>query len=241
MTALDPRRHLNLEGTMNVRDLGGYPTADGRTTRWRRFLRADKLHQLAEPARDELVGLGLRTVLDLRRGSDLAEHPSVFAGSEEVDYRHVDFIGEGPVEASGPLESAEWIGDLYCGWLENRRHKVLDILRTLAAPGAVPALFNCAGGKDRTGVTAALLLGLAGVPDGVIAEDYSLSGRFLVDRMEEGDPRTWQEYQQEVSPARAMEIALEHLNGKYGGIEPYVRSIGLTAEEVTRLRAGLLD
>ena len=116
---------------MNVRDLGGYPTADGRTTRWRRFLRADKLHILAEPAREELVGLGLRTVLDLRRGSDLAENPSVFAGSEEVAYHHVDFIGEGPVEASRPLEGAEWFGDIYCQWLDERRDQVLDILRTL--------------------------------------------------------------------------------------------------------------
>ena len=71
----------------------------------------------------------------------------------------------------------------------------------------MPALFNCAGGKDRTGVTAALLLGLAGVPDEVIAEDYSLSGWFLVHRLEEGDPRSAEEYQQEASPRRGMEIA----------------------------------
>ena len=239
---MDPRRHLPLEGTLNVRDLGGYPTADGRTTRWRRFLRADGLHQLSDSARDELLGLGLRTVVDLRRDRELAERPSVFAASEGVDYRHVDFAGEGPIDPSQPLlEGPERIGDIYCQWLEVRRDQVRDTLRTLAAPGAVPALFNCAGGKDRTGVTAALLLGLAGVPDDVIAEDYGLSGWFLVHRLEEGDPRTAEEYQQEASPRRAMEIVLEHLNGQYGGVEPFVRSIGVPAEDVTRLRAGLLD
>ena len=75
----------------------------------------------------------------------------------------------------------------------------------------------------------------------MIAEDYSLSGWFLVHRLEEGDPRTREEYQEQASPRRAMEIVLEHLNGKYGGIEPFVRTIGLSAEEVARLRAGLLD
>ncbi len=239
---MDPRRHLALEGTLNVRDLGGYDTADGRTTRWRRYLRADGLHQLADAAREELLGLGLRTVVDLRRGSELAERPSVFAATEGVDYRHVDFVGEGPTDPSQPLlEGAERTGDIYCQYLEVRREQVLETLRTLAEPGAVPALFNCAAGKDRTGVTAALLLGLAGVPDEVIAEDYGLSGWFLVHRLEEDDPRTRQEYQEQASPARAMEIVLEHLNGEFGGFEPFVRSIGLTAEEVTRLRAGLLD
>ena len=65
---MDPRRHLPLEGALNVRDLGGYETADGRTTQWRRFLRADGLHELADSARDELLDLGLRTVVDLRTG-----------------------------------------------------------------------------------------------------------------------------------------------------------------------------
>ena len=239
---MDPRRHLALEGTLNVRDLGGYPAADGRTTQWRRFLRADGLHQLADSARDELVGLGLRTVVDLRRDRELAERPSVFAALEGVDYLQVDYVGESPIDPSQPLlEGPERIGDIYCQWLEVRRNQVRDTLRALAAPGAVPALFNCAAGKDRTGVTAALLLGLAGVPDDVIAEDYSLSGWFLVHRLEECDPRTREEYQEQASPRRAMEIVLEHLNGKYGGSEPFVRTIGLTAEEVARLRAGLLD
>ena len=239
---MDPRRHLTLEGTLNVRDLGGYDTADGRTTQWRRFLRADGLDQLADSARDELLALGLRTVVDLRRGSELAERPSVFATSEGVDYRHVDFVGEGPIDPSQPLlDGAERIGDIYCQWIEIRRDSVRDTLRALAAPGAVPALFNCAAGKDRTGITAALLLGLAGVPDEVIADDYGLSGWFLVHRLEDGDTRTPEEYQQEASPRKAMEIVLEHLNGRYGGIEPFARTIGLSAEEVTRLRAGLLD
>ena len=137
------------------------------------------------------MGLGLRTVVDLRRDRELAERPSVFAALEGVDYLQVDYVGESPIDPSQPLlEGAERTGDIYCQWLEVRRDQVRDTLRALAAPGAVPALFNCAAGKDRTGVTAALLLGLAGVPDDVIAEDYSLSGLYLVHRLEEDDPRT---------------------------------------------------
>ncbi len=61
-----PKRHLRLEGTYNVRDIGGYRTTDGRHTRWRRLLRADSLHRLTPASQAALVDYGVRTVIDLR-------------------------------------------------------------------------------------------------------------------------------------------------------------------------------
>ena len=71
---------------------------------------------------------------------------------------------------------------LYRSWLDVRQPQIGRILATLAEPDARPAIYHCAGGKDRTGVISALLLGIAGVPDEVIAEDYALSARYLMDR-----------------------------------------------------------
>ena len=48
--SLQGKRHLPLEGAYNIRDIGGYPTASGATTRWRTFLRADSLHRLTPAA-----------------------------------------------------------------------------------------------------------------------------------------------------------------------------------------------
>jgi protein-tyrosine phosphatase len=45
--------------------------------------------------------------------------------------------------------------------------------------GNVPLVFNCAAGKDRTGVAAALVLGALGVPRDHILEDYSLTERLV--------------------------------------------------------------
>ena len=168
---IDPRRHLQIEGTLNIRDLGGYETEDGKgKTQWRRFLRADSLFDLPDASRQALVDLGLRTVVDLRRGSELATAPSVFAGSTDVAYHHLDMIGEGALEEAQPLrESVERMAHMYCLWLDRRQEPVGRILSVLAAADAVPALFNCAAGKDRTGVTSALLLSVAGVDDDVVA------------------------------------------------------------------------
>jgi protein-tyrosine phosphatase len=247
---IDPRRHLALEGSHNIRDLGGYDTADGRQTKWRRFLRAAGLGQLTAAAQSELVEAGLRTVVDLRRGSELEADPSVFAGSSQLAYHHIDFVGEGPIDPSQPLDdSRHENAAAYCIWLDDRQPSVRDTLTTLAAPEALPALFNCAAGKDRTGVTAALLLGLAGVPDATIVEDYALSARFLFDKHIDDlraqgiahDGFTWRDLQERFSPPRAMAQVLAHLHGHYGGIEAYVRSIGVSEEDISRLRAGLLE
>ena len=82
MVTGDPTRHLPLDGTRNVRDVGGYPAAGGRRTRWRTLLRSDELTTLPEHAQAELVELGLRQVVDLRWPDEADRSPNVFRRSE---------------------------------------------------------------------------------------------------------------------------------------------------------------
>src|SRR5262245_5682235 len=81
-----PNRHLALEGTHNVRDIGGYATRDSRETRWRTVYRSDSLHRLSAAAQADLIAYGLRTVIDLRHSQETADMPNVFAQSERVRY-----------------------------------------------------------------------------------------------------------------------------------------------------------
>ena len=253
---IDPRRHLDIEGTHNVRDLGGYETENGKRTQWRRFLRADSLSGLSDASRQALVDLGLRTVVDLRRGSELEAAPSALADSTELAYHHLDMIGEDPLEPfPAPVVEgadnryAKRVATSYCLWLDRRQPSVRQILGVLAAPDALPALFNCAAGKDRTGCISALLLGLAGVPEEVVAADYALSARFrvavyleeLASRGERREGYTWEDFRDEFVPAEAMSLVLRHLQQQYGGVEAYVRAIGIESAQVDSLRAGLLD
>lgn len=162
------RRWETLIGPANARDLGGYATVDGRVTRWGQLWRSDSLHCLDDAGVAELVRGGVRTVLDLRNTHEAREFP-VRVG-EHVRYVHM------PLRFGEPILS---LGSLYRSMVDDYGEDLRAILGQLAEPGALPALFHCAVGKDRTGVVSALLLGVAGVPHATIAEDYALSAGYL--------------------------------------------------------------
>jgi len=84
MATTDPTRHLVLDGTRNLRDVGGYPAANGRQTRWRTLLRSDELTRIPEATRRALEALGLRQVIDLRWPEELVTAPNTFRGSSSV-------------------------------------------------------------------------------------------------------------------------------------------------------------
>ena len=249
--SLQPTRHLDLEGTYNVRDLGGYRTADGRTTRWGTFLRADSLHRLPAESQAALVDYGIRTAVDLRGSSEVEERPDVFSGSSDVAYYHRNLLGDellAEVDNTNE-ETGEGIARSYIEWLDLLQSRFREVLVTLAEPQARPALFHCAGGKDRTGTVSALLLGIAGVPPETIAEDYGLSAPFLWQRYLDSDPPpeesprmfTWQDYQARYCPPEAMLKVLQHLEVQYGGVDGYVRSIGLTEDQIDSIRKALVE
>lgn len=248
---LDPRRHLDIEGAHNIRDLGGYPTAEGGQTRWGMFLRADGLSRLPVRSQAALIDYGLRTVIDLRRSSEIQDAPDPFFGSQEVAYYHQNLIGDAPIdqaeESTDPADVTGRNSEIYIKWLDNGPSRVYETLATLAQPDALPALYHCAGGKDRVGVVSALLLGLAGVPEETITADYALTGRFLVQRHFDTHPElvdsgyTWQQYQREFCPPDVMVRVLDHLNERYGGIEAYTRTTGLNSQQISALRAALVE
>ena len=84
-TATDFTRHLSLEGGVNVRDLGGYEAADGRTVKWRRMLRSGHLSHLSREAWGELDGLNLRTIHDFRRAPEKENYPTPANGAAILD------------------------------------------------------------------------------------------------------------------------------------------------------------
>ncbi|MCM3886527.1 tyrosine-protein phosphatase [Frankia sp. R82] len=84
----DPARVLDLPGVINLRDVGGYHTADGRAVRWRSLLRCGAMHRLGDDARAAFIEIGLRTVVDLRENSEFTREPDAL-GLVPVSFRHI--------------------------------------------------------------------------------------------------------------------------------------------------------
>ena len=246
---LNRKRHLELQGANNVRDLGGYHTRDGGSTRWGRFLRADTLHLLSPEAQTVLLDYGVDTVIDLRQTNETQSWPDVFARSPAVQYHHLNMIGDEEPEIEPLPQEAErpqQVAHVYCGWLDKCQEAVGSILGTLANGGNQATLYHCAAGKDRTGVISGLLLSLAGVPEETIAADYGLSARYLVGPFQSSpeavpEIRTWADYQRAHCPPEAMLLVLDHLERNYGGVEGYLRTVGLSKDQIVRLRDALVE
>ena len=250
---MQPARHLDIAGAYNVRDLGGYVTLGGRRTRWHTFVRAASLHRLPPDSRAALIDYGIRTVIDLRMTHELEDAPNVFAGSSEVAHLHQNMIGDEPLSGTvSRVETGEVSDSIlatYGVWLDRRRPQIGMTLATLARADARPALFHCAGGKDRTGIISALLLGIAGVPPDTIAEDYALSATYLLDRFFAEQAPPWlspdnyryADYQRDFCPPDAMLKVLAYIDERYGGIEGYARTAGLRPEEIEGIRTALVE
>ena len=249
---IDPRRAIDVEGAHNVRDLGGYETADGRQTRWRTLFRAADIHALSPSAQSTLIDAGVRTVIDLRGSRELTEASSVFKDLTGVQYRPHNMTGDALIDRWGavpvPADSSIRLSTMYSTVLDERGETVKEIIEAVSQPGTLPAVFHCTAGKDRTGVLAALLLGIAGVPREGIVEDYVLSARFLYgsatvppDGSGADQYPPFEEYQAMWCPPAAMGLTLDHLESKYGGIETYAKSVGVDDATLSNIRDALVE
>ncbi|WP_067130992.1 tyrosine-protein phosphatase [Microtetraspora malaysiensis] len=193
----DNERWIALDGAVNVRDLGGLPTADGGTTRFGRVLRGDNLQGLTDGDLARLVGdLKLRSVVDLRSHAEVRlEGPGPLTRVPEVGHHHLSLFAEAgrftDVEADvidgdrvlpwgrSPKADEELrVTGYYYGYLRARPDSVVAALRVLAGDDGM-ALVHCAAGKDRTGVVSALALSVAGVTREAIIADYVATGERL--------------------------------------------------------------
>ena len=251
---------IELEGAVNVRDLGGLPTTDGGSTVPGRLLRSANLQELSPGDVARLVDeIGVTTVVDLRSKNEVTiEGPAPLDAVPGVRRAHHPVLAEfldasDTVKAALLLEMAEadrerYPDDPMCGhylgYLENRPDEVIAALRSIAtAPGAT--IVHCAAGKDRTGVLVALTLTAAGVEPEAIVADYTASNDQLeavveqLSRSKTYGGITNTPVRAHAPRAETMKAFLEQLDAKYGGVAAWAAGHGLTDGELSRLRAKL--
>ena len=241
------QRRIELEGCFNFRDLGGYPTEDGRRLRWRMLFRSDALHHLSQADVERFVSeLCITDIVDLRSSGELAAEGRGRLAHAPARFHHLPLFDGAAAEGRERAEQVT-LADRYFLLAEFAKQPIARVLAALAESRG-PAVYHCAAGKDRTGVVSALLLGLLGVRDEIIVADYAASQEKLdaiVERLMAAEG-----YQQMLAllPAdtlhaepETMQTLLARLRERYGSLEGYARSIGLPEAALDRLRARLLE
>jgi protein-tyrosine phosphatase len=242
-----PARHFDLAGASNFRDLGGYPTHDGRMVRWRQIFRSNHLGHLTETDIEVLRGLGLKSAFDFR-GTE--ERMAAACGLEEITVHSLPIEPTVVAElrarlATGSLSPAA-AADVMRGSYRSYVHHNTPRFRALFAhllEDRAPLVIHCTAGKDRTGFACALILHTLGVADDVIAEDYLLTNRFYRrDPLASSDLPD--DVRQSIGSVEASFLAagFEAIDADYGSLDRYLSDgLGLGAGERANLQARYLE
>jgi protein-tyrosine phosphatase len=243
-----PARHLNLAGASNFRDLGGYPTRDGRVVRWRQLFRSNHLGRLTEDDVAMVRSLGVRSAFDFRgqqeRTEALCGVADITVHSLPVEPTVVASLRA--IAATGtPLSTQHAIQVMqnsYRSYVQENTPRFRALFAHLAEDRA-PLVIHCTAGKDRTGFACALILHAFGVPDQVISEDYLLTNHFY-----RRDPTASSDLPENVRQVLGsvqeafLAAAFEAIDADYGDLETYFREgLGLGVTERAALAARYLQ
>lgn len=248
MSPPNRERRIVLQGPINFRDLGGYRTADGRQVRWGRVFRSDLLTDLSDADLRVMQSLGLRTVCDLRADSEREQKPDrEIPGATAYAIGFMPRGGEALMAGARTLSVEQVVTrvtSIYQDFVLTRSAHFAHLFRLLLEAEALPLLFHCASGRDRTGTAAALLLSALGVPRAVIAQDYALSDEYRRDiRFQLGDGIA-PEVMAAVTRSHPAYLAavFELIDQRWGSTESYLReALGLTDGLRLRLHDLLLE
>jgi len=242
-----PARHLDLQGASNFRDLGGYPTREGRRLRWRQMFRSNHLGHLTLADIDIVRGLGVRSAFDFR---GIEERSSTACGVAEIVVHSLPIEPTVVAALRGELAAGrltapvarDIMRESYRNYVRHNTHSFRALFGHLLEDRA-PLVIHCTAGKDRTGFACALILHALDVPDEVITGDYLLTNRFY-----RRDPASATDLPDDVREAIGtvdasfIAAGFDAVRADYGDLETYFRDgLKVGARERAELKTRYLQ
>ena len=248
-----------LSGGFNLRDFGGYETVDGRRVRRGMLYRSGTMALLTEADGAYLRGLGIRTICDFRRQNERVAEPTRWH-DEATEYYCRDYEETSGILMTMLREDGATVEDMRQAMLQLYRTLHVDHAESYRAmfqrldEGRVPMLINCAAGKDRTGVGAALILEALGVRRDDIVHDYVLTNihadwewllaqpAFAKDHAVTNPPPADIVTALKTADAVYLDAFYAQLHAEHGGVDGYLQDVlGVDAAGKARLRDRLLE
>jgi protein-tyrosine phosphatase len=246
-----------MDGSHNTRELGGYKTTDGKTIKWGKLFRSDKLSDISKTDQAYLQNLGIKKIVDFRSEQEKAEDPNIIpTGISYVEMPiSVDGAMRSKIEAvlkgETDREVQSFLIDANKEFVTNYADVYENFLRGLIDDDA-PTLFHCTAGKDRAGFAAAITLIALGVSKEDVINDYMKTNAFTQERIEEilGQIELMSLYQSDVEILRPLlgveqiyiETAFRTAEEKYGSLENFIRDgLNISDEDIQKLRNKFLE
>ncbi len=258
MVKNDYNRRLPIRSVKNLRDLGGYVTADGkRRTRWRVLFRSGHLNNLHGRDIDRFNALNIGTIIDFRSNFEKEQEPDMIPEDRSIYQIALPVLDEGNSEMMSELRRRFEENDLddldtmgimahtYQQFATEFTKEYASFVQTVLHANGSPILWHCTAGKDRAGFAAALLLKLLGVPQETIVADYMLSAKYAK------PPRKMVMMLRTFRGAKAVRLVkpmygvtpewirstFQTIEENWGSFEAYTHdALGLTDEDIFRLR-----
>lgn len=249
LSVVTPERIVPFSHVFNFRDLGGYSTSDGRTTRWGRLFRSDALHDLNEDDLRLFRNFGIVSIVDLRNADEVRR-----VGRGALKDEPARFVNA-PVLTSAQMDERQeetqidddYLARRYVQYLQGGGTAFVRAIQEMSVEDNYPLVFNCFFGKDRTGVLAALLLGCLGVDREQIVADYALTSSrvpLILEKLNR-DPVHKETIEKTdarllAADARTMTTFLDELERQFGGAESWALSSGVSSDQLRALGEAVL-
>ncbi|MBO4523398.1 MAG: tyrosine-protein phosphatase [Ruminococcus sp.] len=226
----------------NIRDLGGIRTKDGKTIKQGCLIRSANLSQ----AEEQDVN-GISTIIDLRTPGERDEKPDCACGREYLPIPIFEHITAGiSHEKKAEKKGVPDMSDLY-RWLvrecrDNFKKAVEEIMRHDYSTGAI--LWHCSEGKDRCGITTALILEILGVDRSTIMEDYLKTNIVNIPKAEAIREKLKESHGEEFAQGvyRAYIADEAYLEAGWSEMgDDYIEQLGIGAKEIEEFRGKMLE
>lgn len=220
-------RRYFINSVENMRDLGGY-SVENKKILYGKIIRSNLPNKLTENDLDNLEKMGIKTIIDLRSEEEVKKEKSSFTDNQNFELFHYQVNGGEKIP-----NTCEEVPISYMRMLEGREtiYKIFKIL-TEEKKGI---LYFCNAGKDRTGVVTALILMTLGVSKRDIITDYTLSNTYLKEVLKKYEKN--KEMKEIITPkTEYMEQFLNYFEKEYKTINDYLDKIGITEEEINKMK-----
>lgn len=226
---------IKLENVVNIRDLGGYKTFDGKLTKHNIFYRSGNTDKSSKNDIKKLIEVyNVKTVIDLRNKEEIKKSPDKFAEIPEVNYINT------PIEYSECLEeftsTNRGLAVLYDYILKEKRQVLKTVFDTIASANEGGILFHCTLGRDRTAMIAMLLLGLVGVNRNDIIQNYTVSYDLIKDLDIIKRDLVYYGKRKTITLPEYIESAMDFIKNDYNTFENYLLDCNVSKNNLIKIK-----